>query len=217
MPAGIEQEIPGYHAALAREAEARDFAFLPDLPQTLCGVPVLPLDLRHLVLLTHAGNAFVAGGAADIEDCRMILWLPSPLYVAGDAAARRRFLLSLPRMEEAAAVAEVRAWIDRTFSDAPPNRRRPAGGEGAVIEEPIASFVASWVDLIASEYGYSVAAIVGTPQKVGMPLVQLYQLHRCCVRRHDPKHPFGNAVSARMLGEWLRASIKAEEEAAAKA
>lgn len=213
-PAGMDPDIPGYREALAEEAEARDLAFLPDLPQPLCGVPVLPLDLRNLVLLTHAENPFVCGGVAGIEDVRLLLWVLSPLYRAGDEGGRQRFVDSLPPMQEASATAEVRAWIERTFADAPASKKRPKGTSKAVLEEPVASFVASWIDLFASEYSWDADYIVGTPQRRGIPLPQIYQLHRCIVRRHDPKHSFNSGLIAKVIGAWARSWSNEEKPVA---
>ena len=216
--AGLPEEVPAHilSEALTAESEARDLAFLLDMPQPLCGVPVLPLDLRNQIILSQAGNPFLVGGRADIFDVRMVLWAQSPLYRAADEAAREKFLALLPTIEESAAVAEVRAWIDATFADAPPGKTRKAGGEGAILEEPIASFVASWVDLLGSEYGWSEEQIVGTADRRGVALQRLYQYQRMILRRYDPKRSFTSNLIAKLTGIWLRASIAADEAAAKK-
>ena len=228
IPEEIEAELA---EALALESQARDLSFLADLPEPLCGTAVLPLDLRNLVLLTHAGSPFVCGGRADIEDVRMALWLQSPLYVAVEPPRRlnwwgrlwqpfavppptqkQAFIKALPPMDEAAAVAETRAWFDATFADAPAGKglADAEAEEGAVLEEPISSFVAGWADLIGSAYGWTDEYIVGTAQKRGIALRKLFQYYRCILRRQDPEHPFSSATVARIYGDWLRQPEKAE-------
>ena len=213
--AGLPEEVPVHivSEALAAEAQARDLAFLLDMPQPLCGVPVLPLDLRNQIILSQAANPFLCGGRADIYDVRMVLWLQSPLYRAADEPARQQFLSLLPSLKEAAAVAEVRAWIDATFADAPPGKTRRASADGAILDEPIASFVASWVDLLGSEYGWSEEKIVGTAGRRGIALQRLYQYQRMILRRYDPKRSFTSNLIAKLTGIWLRASIAADEAA----
>src|SRR3954470_8994452 len=72
------EDFPGYHEALRREREARDYAFL-DLPTSLCGVEVGPLTVRQLLARLAIRCPFIADLPAEL-----IMQLPDP---AGEIGA----------------------------------------------------------------------------------------------------------------------------------
>ena len=90
-------EIPGYREALFAEQQARDLAFLLDVPRTLCGVPVRQITLRDLLLLAQADCRFITGGSTDAEDVRLFLWILNPGFVPGDRDLRASLLNPSPR------------------------------------------------------------------------------------------------------------------------
>lgn len=170
--------IPGYREAVAKERFERTAAFAP-LLETVCGVQVLPLTFRHLAILETVGSPFVCGGSYSILDVGAFLWIVSPSFVPrGKFLAswkRRRFLKRLGKIRFLfpdplpegfnrrvwalkQAGHEIAQYIRDSEQDLPPSQAgRP--------KPSYCSNEAAVVDKIASEYGWSEAAILDTPLK----------------------------------------------------
>ena len=201
----IEDQIPGYADALAREEEARELAFL-DVPQDLLGVAVVPLTLRRVRALTAAGSPFFGGGAPTAGDVAVFLWALSPEYQPADAEGRVRFTAELAASgvlaDLAGAALAIGDFLDWTWNDAPcagPSR-------GSVQSENLTSFEANYVDTIASVYHWSEAQILDCP------LPRLFQYLRRIALRTDPKAKFASRYSLKVKGDWLR-SLNAQPPA----
>jgi hypothetical protein len=181
--------IPGYADACAQEQANRDLSFLP-WPLPLCGLVVSQFTLRHLILLGECGNAFtVDGKTIEPEDVAGFLWFVSPDYSPGPKA-RDRFVKKIrDRVVFLDAVQEINAYLDAALQDAPATSQR--GGKVYF------SAAASFVDLFAAEYGWSVDVVLNTP------IAALFQLLRCIQRRHDPRAIMFNR-SDQILSKMLR-------------
>ena len=191
----MTEGIPGYAEALAADEIGRELAFLVDIPRPLCGGMVRPMALRDMLLLRHAGSPFVCGFTAEPEaaDVRQFLWVLSSAFRPGDHAAQSLFVSLVDVDDVPAAVAEIRAFVAETFNDAP-------GGTvgGAEDREPSTSFVASWVDMMGREYGWTLA------ETLRAPLPVLYQQQRAILLRTGQKKGFSSRRTARVMGDFQR-------------
>lgn len=196
-------EIPNFQAALDWERDHREMAFL-GVVAPICGVPVQPLSLRRLGFLLQGKSAFFFNGVLDEVAVAQFLWLVSDRFKPGDLDARAIFIASETTigalLELDAAGEAIREYLDAAFNDAPAAQAGPASGD----DEPITCFAASLVHVIASEYGWSLDAILDAP------LASLYQLMRKIALEYNPKALFISRRSRKAKGDWLR-SLRACE------
>lgn len=195
LPASSKPSFPreAYLAAIAKERDNRDFAFF-DLPHTICGVDVVQMTLRQLMVRFAINCPFVNGRTPEAEDVAAFLWHLSPRFKFPTSAAdRSKFIqeiaLTVPYDR---AVREIAEYIDITFMDAPAE-----SGSGSKV--PTASIAAVLIDIFATNYSWSRAEILDTP------LAQLYQLLREIEQRRNPKAIIFNSLSGEIMGAFGRA------------
>jgi hypothetical protein len=201
-------QIPGYSEALAavsaQDAEARDFAFL-GLPKEICGIEVVLLTLRQYLRLLLLKNPLVVGGTPSPGHVVEFLWLLSPGYVeawvpgAPDAQEAHRkdalekldaFIARVGFMDLPAFLAQIRAYLDFIFADAP-----GGSGEGGVA---VTSFAAVITDLLGREYGWTRDEVLDTPLPV------IYQQLRRIILHHNPKAAIINRRTDAVNREFLQ-------------
>ena len=181
------KSIPGYVEAVEREQNQREFAFT-DAPVPLCGIHVRQLTLHHLLVLMQCENAFVRGGEIGVEDIAFFLWVISPDYCMNNDAARAAFMRGIVAIKYREAVAAINAFIGEAFMDSP-------GGRG-VDGKSYMSFVAVYVDIFASEYGWE------TDYITHQPIARLMQLVKCIRLRKKPGAIMFNP-SDRIITDYL--------------
>lgn len=174
-------QIPGYLEACQEQDLRRDAVFL-DLPETLCGFPVVPMTARHLAILTHCRNGFVCGGEIAPEHIAQVLWCLSPDYSPTDPKRRDKIVTSVAALRYGKAVAEIRAHVDAVFMDSP-------AGESGKPSESYNSWIAGLVDLLAKEYGWTQREIVN------LPLACVFQYVRLIRARTGTPEPQFNRLS----------------------
>ena len=179
--------IPGYAEAVEREQACRDLAFVGyDVP--LCGRPARQFTIRHWLLLLHCDNAFVTGAVIEPADVAMFLWFVSPQFSL-DAAERAKFIKEVStRVEFAASIVEIRAYLDGAFIDAPPHGGAPA--------KPYYSSATSLIAMIAGEYGWDDEAIMDKP------LARIFQYAKEIIHRSNPRLPQFNPSDV-FISRWL--------------
>jgi hypothetical protein len=195
-----------YEAAVKREQEIRDIAFLP-IPESICGFDVVALTPERYLLLDISGSAFLHGCDPMPEDIAQFLWIVSPKF-STDLKERDAFIVSTRGVNYSQAVSEIRNYIDDARQDSPASSTRTG--------PPFASLLSGIVDAIASEYGWSEQAILA------LPLKRLFQYIRRIQMRRDGRTSFISA-SDKITNDWLcenntpekvEARRKAEAEAA---
>src|SRR5689334_3095256 len=83
--------IPGYASAVIKERLVRDAAFL-GITESLGPFEVLPLTLRHWIILRLVGNPLILrDGTPSPDDLVNFLWLLSTEFSPIDKKAKRRF------------------------------------------------------------------------------------------------------------------------------
>lgn len=183
---------PEYAEAASREQVNRDLAFLPEAP-AICGIRVRHMTPRHHILLSGCRNRFVVGGHPQPEDVAMFLWFVSPEYTTVPGFREVFVNTKVRPLDFYEAARAIYAYMERVWQDWP-------AGDGATRKQYTAP-VASTIDLLASEYGWSDEMILE------MPLARIFQYIRRIEIRHNPKAMQFNA-SDRHLSEALMARIK---------
>lgn len=142
--------------AKQRDAEARNVCFLDPI-ETLNGEPCSHLTVERLIILEQANSVFLHGGETDItaDDILTILWVLSPRFQLNEKRARR-FRAKRKRRVRVALADYSRAilsFLEKTFTFAPPKKN---GGDAQ-------GWVATIIDLLASEYHWSEREILDLP------------------------------------------------------
>jgi hypothetical protein len=214
-------DIPNYAEAVIREQFSRDVAFL-DLYESVAGFDLVPLTLRHYVVLRLTRNPLLTGGLPTPRELFNFLWLLSPNYNPASKWARRRFewkcrrrfypplwmaLINcratrdnygkrLHKRQVAAAkiIDAVKAFVEETMQDAPP---RPAHQH---FDPDYYSDAAFFCALFGREYGWT------QEQTLDMPMRRLFQyLNEIKQRNAIPGKsvPLCNP-SDRVKATWMR-------------
>ena len=197
--------IRGLQAAREREQFERLAAFLPTVPELLCGVAVRPLTPRLSLELEAAGSPFLCGGLPHPADAAVLLW-----HVSVAKQERRPWWLSARRWQDrlkdrltgqiatmlyTETCERITDWLKAAHRDGP-----GVSGEGEE-RESFACWVAGVVDYFASRYGWSDDLILD------MPWRRLWQYHRFIVNRESGgKATFINALTDKARDEFLCAA-----------
>lgn len=183
-------QIPGYAEAVNAELVNRELAFMP-APMPICGLPIRHLNPRHQMILVRCRNAFVCGGLVQPKDVAFFLWALSPEYVMNDTEKRDAYIRErVARLNFRKVSKEILAYMQQVMQDMPQ-------GEG-VDQKLYTAPVASLVDLLALEYGWSDEAILE------MPLARIFQYARRIQARHQPRVPLFNRSDG-VIAQWQRA------------
>lgn len=183
------EEIPGYAEEVNKEQANREQAFLA-VTAPICGVPIQHMSVRHWMQLIGCKNRFIRGERPEPSDVAMFLWFLSPDY-STDADARTKFIAERVRpLEFMDVTREIYAYLNRVFQDIPQ-------GDGSSQGKNYTAAVASIVDILASEYGWTDEHILT------LPLARVFQYLRRIEKRRDPKAMQFNR-SERLISDWLR-------------
>lgn len=180
-------KIPGYREAVATERFNRDAAFA-ELPEAIEGIAVGPLNWLRFVRMVLVESPFVCGGQVTPVAVATALWLLSPEYHPNAPLRRWRFLHKLRGHSYLKLCDGIESYIRDALADS------PGGGESP--SPSYYSALASQVDCLAHEYGWTAAEVLRLPFK------QLFQLLRCIQARHG--HDLFFNPSDRVRGEWLK-------------
>lgn len=200
----------------------RERAFLP-FARSICGVPVLPLTLRHLTILHAIASPLVVGGEGDLGACAQLLWfispenlLPSPWVSAREVRAVRKAWTARiwPKLTRRGRTlgALIKA-IGQHVSEAMFDVSRPRGRRDSTPAST--HFCAAVIDEFAAAYGWPVQTLDARGQPVHMggildtPFAQLVQIRRCRTLRTVP----GASLTNPRQDELIRKAALAEADA----
>lgn len=181
--------IDKYNAAIAKERDARDFAFL-GVDTEICGVAARLMTLRMFIQLCYAKSPFLVGGPVGPEHVAQILWRLSPQYKTTRRGARARFIKSIASLPYAESRKAVEEYLDLIFFDAP-----PSSGKNKV---PRVSFATQLIDFFGHHYGWT------RNETLDSPLPELFQLMKEINRRTNPDAVSINRLSDKVKAEWAR-------------
>ncbi len=181
--------------AEAIERRVREHAYL-DITSTVCGVELLPLSLRHCVMLIAIGSPFLCGKRhPDAQDVINFLWLLSPQWrteqIRHDRKQRIRFARKVGAFDADKARLEINHFIETAFLDSPPQA-------SSSRHVPKTSFVSSYVHTLAAHYGWSERHILE------MPLACIFQYLRCISLERDPQCVLFNKFSDKVKRDYLK-------------
>lgn len=179
--------IPGYREAVEHENSIRDAAFL-GVNELIAGIEVVPLTAERFLILDGIKSPFVCNGVPTAVDVALFLWVCSPEFSISDKKARGQFMRRARSVNYTEACYGGTKYIEDTFTDAP--------GGGATGKQSYASWMASIVDILASEYHWAEKDILT------IPLKRLFQYLRMITLRHNPKAILFNK-SERIRSAWL--------------
>lgn len=158
------------YAALAEAAEAEAAArraedFI-EVSRTVCGLELRQVTPRDLLLLDYAGSPFIRGGDIAPASIAQFLWQMLERQPQG-WLSRRRFFRHCAALGYDDSVAQIKAYIDRHFADA------PKGGGGAPGQPIGTSFVAPLIVRIAA----GIPSLT-PPAIMDTPVSQLFQYQK---------------------------------------
>lgn len=162
--------VAAYKAAVEREQTGRECAFLR-LPQRVGSFELRPMTALDYTTLHGIGSPYVSGGHATPADTWQFLWYQSVGYKP--KAWLRRWLSEqrvIHHRNYYGLVVAVRAFVAESLDEMP--RGSQSSGPSYY------SWLASVVDLVASEYGWNMESIVN------LPLRELGQYVKAIKRRH---------------------------------
>lgn len=215
-----------FSAAWRQQEETRAESLFPAIKIEVAGEPVRPFSLRLWTVLEAAGNPFVAGGAVSEGAAVSLLWVcrrPSWADALGlrwlDRLRRRALVCraALRKIRSGAAmdvVAEVDAYVEAAFMDAPRSADKKASGFNPT-QMPRRHFAVEMVGEIIAEF-----PALSSDALMDMPLAQFWQwLHssRCRVaarngeeyRNQQPTDRVNRRANAKL--NQMRREAKAEK------
>jgi hypothetical protein len=179
--------------AVERENNLRDAAFL-NLPTSIQGRLILPMSLRHWVILNGIDSPLLWGGVPGLEQLVQFLWVLNPKFKAGRSFSRGRFIASCRSLLYGQAVLECRKYADETFMDSPPSK------EGRDV--PSYSFAASVIYCLASEYRMSKEEALNTPLRQTFQLMKIVRMRNEEANGESPRA--WNVLSDKVKREYVR-------------
>ena len=177
-----------YDEAAERQDELRDGAFL-DLPLNLCGFPCAPLTARRFAVLVASRSPFLCGGFPMPAHVAQFLWALHPNFSFTNTIERDAFIEACGAVEYASAVEEIKAFVEDCFMDSPQS--------SGTKSESYNSWLASMVDALAREYGWT------QPEVLNLPMASLFQYIRLIERRNGEKGPQFNRLTDSAKNQWL--------------
>lgn len=183
-----------YAAAVERESQLRQSAFL-GLPEMVGGYELRPLTVLDFNTLQLLKSPFVCGGFPKLADSWEFIWFMSVRYDR-KAWLRRKLMAWSVMMHPNHLFLNfcIRSFIADALADFPPGSSM--GGKSFY------SFLASVVDFIGSEYGWSRSEIIN------LSLKEVSQYIKAAKRRHDPKAILFNPSDPLFLKSIRRQEVK---------
>lgn len=173
-----------YRAAVERESQSREAVYL-DLPEKVGGYSVRPLTVLDYTTLHLVRSPFICGGHPEPGDVWQFLWHQSVKYSRTSKLRARRFRWSLYWYPDyPSLIVGIRAYVAEALGD------MPGGGKAG---KSYYSFLASVVDCLASEYGWTRDAIRS------LPIKEVAQYLKAIKRRKDHKAILFNESDALFL------------------
>lgn len=191
MDAAIKNEVD---KAILRERSMRDVAFL-DFPVRIAGCWCRMMTYRDYMTLCALDNPFVVNsGAPTVDSVLEFIWQVSTANVKGASGIRkwlamRRFAKSIMNIRFGEIVDQIENYVEETFIDTKQSSARN--------ERERYSFMASVVDVFASEYGWSDERILD------IPIRRVTQYLRRIQLRYDPKAPMFNKISDQAIQKYV--------------
>jgi hypothetical protein len=185
-------EIPGFAEAVQEEQSWRDAPFL-ELHTAICGVKILPMTPRHLLILSGIESPVLFsasfGEYCPLKDIAVFLWVLSPEFEIGKRRKEKRFLKSCRKLDGFKAIAEISKYLEKTFFDA------PGGGSGKSWGHM--SWCAYLITTISSEFGWTRSEVMNCPLRI------LHQLRNCITQKKDPRAVIHSKKTGALISDHI--------------
>lgn len=217
-------QIPGYADAIEKETNSRDAAFL-SVTENIGGFEVMPMTLRHYLILRMAKSPLLHGGTPSPVELTAFLWLLSTEYTPVGKWRRFQFVRrcrkfcpprrplfetrgAMNRWNKKCATAMARAadiviaareYVDAAFVDKPTGK----GGNDVAFYSDACALCASF----AEDFGWSQETVLNLPLKV---LFQYLKERKERIYAKNGKQALLFNPSDSIRSKWL---LKINEEA----
>ena len=183
-----ESYAPRIAEAKKREAEGGNAAFVELNEDRIGDFPAVLLTIERFLLLQQAG--VFDGSCGGNRSVALFLWIVSPEFEANPKKGKR-FLRKHRKIDQELYAKEIGEYVERSF-----------GPQGKSSESP-ESWVASIVDVIASEYSWKESDILAAP------IIRLmHYLSAIRVRQGGNQISFGSEAD-RLQAEFMQKANEA--------
>jgi hypothetical protein len=185
--------VPGYKEALEHESRIREYSFL-DLPEMIGPIKVKPFTPRHFALLELKRSPFLHGIIPDVDDTIFFVWVVSEDFEYNNDVKRIALIEKLMTADipPEGIAKECYEYLTESFYDSMNTNTE----DDKIESSPQYSWVASIVNMLASNYHWSEEAILNIPFK------RINQYIKCLRQQNNPKGIMFNP-SDRCKSEWL--------------
>lgn len=149
--------------AVYKDSCIRESAIL-GIDLNICGVPVKQLTPYHYILLDFINSPFLQNGEVNISNIVDVLWIISTEFKANDKEAKTKFIeTKCVDIVFDDAINNILKYIANTFIDIPASVRSLDQAKINKVNIPHVSWVVSYVDTLAKEYGWFYTDVIHMP------------------------------------------------------
>lgn len=188
--------VPRIEDARRRDGSDRHLHFLDLNEERIGDFPARPLTIEKWIILSEC-DSLVSGGSATFESVLRFLWIVSPSFSESPLKAKW-FFLKNRKIDSEKTIAEIHHFLTRQFLFVPGTK----GGKGGGKKGGSGEWVSSTIDLLASEYGWTIKSIMT------MPISQVFLLATRIIARHSDTTPTFNSEADRLRDEFM---LKADQ------
>ncbi len=165
--------------AASFEKRQRLEAFL-EIPTEIGPFKLFPLKVKDILVLEYAENKFLDEGDPNIDDVVHLLWT----LRGDDTREIKKFTKWVCRKINPFLKNEISAFFSVQFNDMP-----GCDSSGMKNEYESSVWLASLIDGISSEYGWTL------DQTLDTPLATSLQLFQRIIKRNNPKYAIRNGIT----------------------
>lgn len=178
--------IPGYREAIRFESNLRIASFLGNT-ELLGGFKVYSLTPRLFSVLVAMESPLLVGGDVKLENIFSFIWV---IKVKEENESPAEFFEKLKQTDLEQVVIDVEDYLKYSFVDS-------IKGNGSV-DAPLVCPIASYVDILASEYGW------GEQEILDIPYRRIIQYIRSITLRKTDGMSVVNEISGKCRIDFLR-------------
>ena len=190
--------LPRIEEAKRRASENSSIVFVDLHEERILDLPAVVLNLERYLLLHQAG-VFDGSCGENVSAIHLFLWIVSPDFVA-EPKASKKFYRKHRKIDVEKYAQAIEHYIEKMFSGSGATSEESSGGSGGGND-----WVASIVDLIASEYGWKEEQILKTP------IPRLLQYTNRIRVRHGSKAVNFSTEADRLQQEFMEKANEPEE------
>jgi hypothetical protein len=190
-----EKYVPLIQQAQSRESEDDTFLWL-GINDDICGVEVRPFTLRILLLLQYSENGFFIGKEITLDDILQFLWVISIDYTKGPTKGAQFYKRVGKTLILEDAIIELTEYLEKSLG-----KRNPDNGDNkdeSTQEKTPEPWIASMIDNVAHNYGWTIDQIIDTP------IMQLMQLCKAIRKRTNPSSPSINPSIDDIKSQYMK-------------